>query len=46
MHDCPDQVVIFTEQEKEKTISEFAYYNFKNENGNNNEVLHTDPFTE
>jgi len=38
-------VQVFTEQEKDKVISEFAYYNFKQDLGND-EVVHTDPFTE
>jgi hypothetical protein len=44
-----EKVNVFTDQEKEKTVQEFAYYNFKGNNGGgneNNEVLHTDPFTE
>mmetsp|Transcript_15985 Transcript_15985/g.11531 ORF Transcript_15985/g.11531 Transcript_15985/m.11531 type:complete len:322 (-) Transcript_15985:42-1007(-) len=43
-----DDVVVFTEQEKEKIASEFAYYNINNNNGHggSNEVVHTDPFTE
>lgn len=49
MQDIPEKVSVFTEQEKEKTISEFAYYNFKNDQNNQDnagEVVHTDPFTE
>ena len=47
MQDIPETVVVFSNLEKEKINSEFAYYNMKNgENGNSQEVLHTDPFTE
>jgi hypothetical protein len=31
MLDCPDQISVFTDQEKERIVSEFAYYNFKND---------------
>ena len=42
---------VFTEQERQKIISEFAYYNIKNEGGGGfanqtHENIHTDPFTE
>lgn len=46
MQDLPEAISVFTEQEKEKTIQEFAYYNFKGNNNNDNEIVHTDPFTE
>ncbi len=47
MQDIPVLVNVFTEQEKDKVIQEFAYYNFKNDQGTSSgEVLHTDPFTE
>lgn len=48
MQDIPEIVSVFTEQEKEKVNSEFAYYNFKNDQNNNGdgEIVHTDPFTE
>lgn len=50
MQDIPEKVSVFTEQEKEKVIQEFAYYNFKNDpnggEGGNGEIVHTDPFTE
>jgi serine/threonine protein kinase len=47
MQDIPEKINVFTDQEKEKIISEFAYYNFKNDSGSNpGEVIHTDPFTE
>lgn len=38
---------MFSDQEKERIISEFAFYNFKGGNdAGANEVIHTDPFTE
>jgi hypothetical protein len=47
MQDIPVLVNVFTEQEKDKVIQEFAYYNFKNDQGTSSgEVLNTDPFTE
>mmetsp|Transcript_32003 Transcript_32003/g.31301 ORF Transcript_32003/g.31301 Transcript_32003/m.31301 type:complete len:192 (+) Transcript_32003:1592-2167(+) len=46
MKDSFEPVIVFTDQEKEKIVSEFAYYNIKNEQGAGNEVVHTDPFTE
>lgn len=41
-------VAVFTDQEKQKVDSEFAYYNFKHDENNNpaGEIIHTDPFTE
>lgn len=48
MADLNDTVVVFTDQEKEKIVSEFEYYNLRNDqNANNgNEHVPTDPFTE
>ena len=45
MSDIPEKVSVFTEQEKQKIISEFAYYNLKDGNATG-EIVHTDPFTE
>ena len=46
MNDLNDKIIVFTDQEKEKINSEFAYYNLKNDNQNGNEVMVTDPFAE
>ena len=46
MNDLTEKVIVFTDAEKEKINSEFAYYNLKNDVQNGNEVLPTDPFTE
>ena len=40
-------VAVFTDQEKEKTDSDFAYYNMKGDaNNGEGEVQQTDPFAE
>jgi hypothetical protein len=47
MADVTDKVIVFSDQEKEKINSEFAYYNIKgNDQGSNGEIIPTDPFTE
>ncbi len=47
MQDIPEKMSVFTEQEKEKVIQEFAYYNFKADPTDaEGEIVHTDPFTE
>lgn len=47
MQDMPEKISVFTEQEKEKVIQEFAYYNFKADpTDGEGEIVHTDPFTE
>ena len=38
-------VSVFTDQEKEKTNQEFAYYNMR-EQQDGGEVVHTDPFAD
>ena len=39
-------VLVFTDLEKEKVNSEFAYYNIKGGDQGNAEIIPTDPFTE